>query len=230
MKEKYYKKGQKKEGLTQDIKIVLNNEQFKKDLFMSESDYYVFAGSIKKPIIDLNTVLLRTIIDDTSKESKEKSVEQACNEVISIIKDHIRSDLKTRFFEEKLKLYDDLYMHFIKNHLIRVYPEYKRWLHSLVVKYSELKASLKIFNFPEYESLLHLYNDLQSGLETDLINNYCFEDDTVNFIAHSAELLIEKVQDMFAGEVLRQGKKCIKMNRIRKIIYLLKTRLDLDLD
>ena len=134
------------------------------------------------------------------------------------------------FFEEKLRLYDDLYIHFIKNHLIKTYPEYKRWLHSLVVKYSELIATLKIFNFPEYESLLHLYTDLQNGLETDLINNYCFEDDTVNFIAHSAELLIEKVQDMFAGEVLKQGKKYIKMNRIRKIIYLLKTRLDLDLD
>ena len=227
---KYYKQGERLEGLKQDIQFILNHEPAKPFLFMKKEHYDKFSEKTKKPITQLYNVLLRTVIDNDEIEIKNIKVFDACNNVVDFLKQNVVDDLGKDFYEEKLKLYDKLYFDFIKNILIKSFPTYSEILYSITHEYVELrKTVIDSFNFSKYTSLTTLYKQTKGGLKNEKVH-YVFTTPSIDYIYHCSELLIEEIQNMLSKEMFKQENNTTRYKRIRKLIYVLKHELNIDFE
>ena len=227
---KYYKQGERLEGLKQDIQFILNHEPAKPFLFMKKEHYDNFLENIKKPIIELHDVLLRTVIDNDEIQIKNIKVSDACKKVVDFLKQNVVDDLGKDFYEEKLKLYNGLYFDFIENNLIKGYPSYDEILGSITHEYIQLRSKvIDSFDFSKYTSLTTLYKQLKDGLKTEKVH-YVFTTPSIDYIYHCAELLIEEIQNMLAKEMFKQESNTTRYKRIRKLIYVLKHELKIDFE
>lgn len=233
MPEKYYKKGEKLEQLKQDIKNILNTPYYKKHLFIPEENYYDFTQRIKQPFSALAVTLYETNINNDTEEIKFKKIASACDNVIEKLEQDIKSDLVSNFYEEKLEFYDTITNTFIVQKLHNDYVKYSYELDRIRSRYSELYKELDTTNFPEYQSLIALYNDLQEGFAKTNLSSY-FSTDSLEYIIHHAECIIKKIQTLLRKDIEKEVEpeswlETQKMVKIRRIIYMLKTELNLDL-
>ena len=227
---KYYEQYERLEGLKSDIKSILNYEPAKTFLFMKKEHYDEFSNKIKKPIVDLHDVLLRTVIDNDELEIKNIKVLDACKNVVDFLKQNVVDDLGKDFYEEKLNLYDGIYFEFIQNNLIKGYPGYKDILNSITHEYIELRKSvIDSFDFSKYTSLTTLYKQMKHGLNNENVH-YAFTTSSINYIYHCAELLIEEIQNMLAKELFKEESNTTRYRRVRKLIYILKHELKIDFE
>lgn len=230
MSKKYYKQGERLEGLKNDIKVLFENEPMKANLLMTKEHYDKFAEKIKRPIIDLHDVLLKTVIDEDSLEVKTDKVLHACKKVVDFLKENVVDDLGKNFYEEKLNLYNGIYFKFIQNNLIKGYPDYTDILNSITHEYVELrKTVINSFDFFKYTSLTTLYKHMKDGLNNEKVH-YVFTTSSLDYIYHCAELLIEEIQNMLSHEFFKEESNTTRYRRIRKLIYVLKHELKIDLE
>ncbi len=226
---KYYKQGERLEGLKNDIKFIFENEPAKSKLFMSKEHYDKFAEKIKQPVTQLHDVLLRTVIGEDCLEIKTNKVSDACQKVIDFLKQNVVEDLKRDFYEEKLNLYNGIYFEFIQNNLIKGYPSYTDILNSITHEYVELrKTVIDSFDFSKYTSLTTLYNHMQDGLSNQNTHFY-FTSKSLDYIYHCNELLIEEIQNMLSKEFFKEESNTTRYRRIRKLLYVLKHELRINI-
>ena len=174
-------------------------------------------------------MLLKTVIDEDSLEVKTNKVLDACQKVVDFLKQNVVKDLKTNFYEEKLKLYNSIYFDFIQHNLINGYPCYTDILNSITHEYIELRRIvIDTFDFSKYTSLTTLYKDIQYGVSSQNTHFY-FTSSSVDYISHCAELLIEEIQNMLSKELFKEESNVTRYRRIRKLTYVLKRELRINI-
>jgi len=232
MSTKYYAEGEMIKKIMDDIEYLPIKYSIKdKYLRMPKEEYDSFVEMTKQPLKNLSTVLFETVIDDTSEETKCEKVSEACNNMIATLEKNYKKDLCDNFYEEKLHLYENFFVIYIRDDLCSHYRKYKEALMTVPQKYWELDEESNIFSFPEYEEKLDLYISIRNSFKYNFDqfgSKYIFSKEAREYLIHSNELLLKDVSELFKLEFSTYLKNELleeQTNRIRKLIYLLKDTL-----
>lgn len=219
-----YQKGEKLEILKETLKAVPKISELKDSNFsMSEEELQKFKSSISCEFNNLNTALYNTLLNGKEEINKE-NVKTACDNIVVYLKEHFKADLVDSFYEEKQHFYDFMFFILIDD-LIKHYPEYQDSLKVIQQAYTDLRNEENIFDFPEIEELIEDYKEIKR----DITRVYC--DSTKAYLTHSIELIFEKISELVKEECKKQY-LCMDVlpNKLRKLIYLLKKKLEFKLD
>jgi len=216
-----YQKGEKLKELIETLKNIpvlsgLDESKF----VMSKEDLEKFKAPIEKAFYDLNTALYNTLIGGNSQD-----VSTACINVTTVLRTNFKTDLIDHFYSEKYYFYVSMFSDLIEE-LIERYKDYEEDLHSIYKIYSYLyNDDYKLFD--DFEELHELLYDL-CHIKSDF--SRVIHDSTKNYLQHSIELIIEEINNFIKEECKKQYlNPDVLPNRLRKLIYLVKTKLPFNL-
>ena len=225
MKKELYKQRYFIQKLEKDIKAVMKNSDLGIDFNMPKKEYNKLDKSLKDSFNRLLCVLFEYTTDDLQDKDKyAHKIKKQCQVIISIIQDNLTSD---NFYEDKLSLFEK-YCNSWVNHLVEIYPEFAEHLNDIEMEYL-IKYYSKCFGSKStYLYLVDLYSYIHTSLYK-ISSNKAAKD----YMIHSAELIIKDIDDLFIHDVLHYNEKKdpeARKNMIRKVVFLLKLKLHLNLD
>lgn len=221
-----YQKGEKLKVLKETIESIPALSGLKEsDFVMSAKEIKKFEAPIRKVFKELNDVLYNTLISSEDTDTKRDKVYWAVESVALYLLEHYEEDLIDNFYEEKLYFYENMFVILVRNELCVRYKEYKDMLITIPNAYWKLTKNDKR---PAFHQISHFISDYQD-ISEDIDN--ILQDATKAHLTHCLELILEKISELVKEECKKEFlNPAVLPDRLRHLIYLLKSELSLALD
>ena len=221
-----YQKGEKLKELQQTIKNIPTLSGIKEsDFVMPEKAIRQFEKPIRRIFNELNNVLYSTLISSESQEEKTDKVYKTVGQIVLYLEEHYKEDVIDNFYEEKLVFYQNMFVILVKNELCVRYREYEDILKTIPSAYWKTVKEHKPPTFRAISCFISDYQDISKD-----IKNFQIQEQTETYLTHCLELILEKISELIKDECKEEFLDSdFRTNRIRHLIYLLKSELSLDL-
>jgi len=215
-----YQKGEKLKELQQTIKDIPTLSGLSTtDFVMSKKALKSFEIPILKLFNTLNTFLFNTLISKKSEEDKRKDVYDAVENIVSFLEERYDKDLREYFYEEKLELYEKMFIILVRNELYKRFPEYKDILSAIPNAYREHQKKSET-KFPEISRLINIHIEISEDRENGVY------DSTAMYLDHSIEMIYEEISELIKNQcTMKFLNPDVLPNSLRQLIYLLKSEL-----
>lgn len=221
-----YQKGEKLAELRQTIKDIpslsgLNPSEF----VMSKREFKKFEAPILKLLNNLNTVLFNTLINSKTEDENSNDVRNATNKIFLYLEENFEHDLIDYFYEEKLKVYEKMFVILIRDEMCERFPIYKDVL--LTIPNLFWKKRNEYNNrFPKISYLIDVQDEITKDKKDDKDIRYRLYDSTIMYLNHCVEMIYEEIAEL----VKKQCKEKylnpdVLPNMLRQLIYLIKSEL-----
>lgn len=221
-----YQKGEKLAELRQTIKdIPILSGVDQSEFVMPKREFKKFESSILKPINNLNSVLFSTLTNEKTEDENRELVYSAVESVVLYLNENYKHDLEDYFFEEKLSVYEKLFVILIRNKLNNQYPEYKDLLEVIPKTFWKEKKSYEI-KFPKISYLINVQDEITKDKKDDKDIRYRLYDSTIMYLNHCIEMIYEDISKLVNEECNEKYlNPDVLPNKLRQLIYLLKSSL-----
>ena len=217
-----YQKGEKLAELRQTIKdIPTLSKLLPSDFIMSKSEFKKFETPILKLFNKLNKVLFKTLTNGKTEDENRDAVYNAVEEIVRYLEENYKHDLRDYFYEEKLDVYEKMFVILVRDELYKRYREYKDLLESIPKAFWN-KAKEYETNFPRISYLINIHNEINEDIESNLF------DSSIMYLTHSLETIYEEISELIKAECeIEFLNPDVLPNMLRQLIYLLKSELSI---
>lgn len=221
-----YQKGEKLAELRQTIKDIPSLSGLNQsDFVMSKREFKKFEAPILKLFNNLNTVLFNTLINSKTEDENINAVRSATNKIFLYLEENFEHDLIDYFYEEKLKIYEKMFVIIVRNEMCERFPMYKDIL--LIIPNLFWKKRKEYENkFPKISYLINVHDEIIKDKKDDKDIRYRLYDSTIMYLNHCVEMIYEEISEV----VKKQCKEKylnpdVLPNMLRQLIYLIKSEL-----
>lgn len=216
-----YQKGEKLAELRQTIKeIPIRSGLKESDFAMSKSELKKFERPIINLFNNLNSVLFTTLFNSKTTDENRNDVYCAVEKIVRYLEEHFKQDLKDCFFEEKLAIYENMFVILVRDKLSIRYKDYKNLLELIPKAYWNISESYQ----EDFKKLSHLL-ETHDNITTDM-DSKVFYSTTYEYLEHALEMVYEEISETIKrhceAEYLNSN---VLPNELRKLIYLIRTEL-----
>lgn len=215
-----YQKGEKLKELRQTIKeIPMRSDLKQTDFVMSKKALKSFEAPILKLFHTLNAFLFNTLISNKSKIDKCNDIVGAVDNVIAFLDENYQKDMQDYFYEEKLEIYEKMFVILVEDQLCKRFSEYKDVLDDISKAYWRNKENSET-KFLQISALIGAHKEITEDMDNGIY------DSTATYLEHSIEMIYEEISELIKAECeMHYLNPDVLPNRLRQLIYLLKSEL-----
>ena len=215
-----YQKGEKLKELQQTIKEIPIRSDLKQSNFvMSKKEFKKFELPILKLFNNLNNVLFNTLTNEKTEDENRGMVYRAVGDIILYLDENNEHDLRDYFYEEKLAVYEKMFVILVRDELYKRYKEYTDLLRLIPNAFLKKRKESES-KFPKIPYLIDVYREITEDIENAVY------DSTVMYLNHPIEMIYQEISDIIKNQCEMEFlNPDVLPNHLRQLIYLLKSEL-----